>query len=142
MKLVFGFSKAKGFDVLSKIIEIEEKRPFSHDYMRLSEPTGVEVVFQATGLAVNLDSFDGFRTVETVVEEYEIELTGPQYLNVWHYILGKLGAPYSIMQLVRILIKKLTGIKLGNDGQSEICSELATQMCEFLHIEGHTDSSY
>jgi hypothetical protein len=136
MTLIFGLSKrTSSWNLLSRFIEFAENRPFSHCYVRFQEPSGIEVVFQASGLAVNLVSFADFCSIETPVQEYQIEVSPEQGITMWQYVLNKLGTPYSVMQLFRIFIYKLTGLELGDDGQSEVCSELVTQLCQFLGIE-------
>lgn len=133
MKIVFGFSRPQKELPLSILIQLVEKRPFSHAYVRLIDPTGLNVVFQASGLVVNLVSFANFQAVEVIVEEYELDVTDDQYKELWTYIISKLGTSYSITQLFSILLNKLTGLKIYDNGATkEVCSELAARTLTFL----------
>lgn len=140
MRLIFGFSKPKSEAILSTLIRKIEKREFSHAYIRLVEPAGNEVIFQASGLSVNLLLASKFDEIEDIIEEYELILPNP---DIWSYILSKLGTPYSIVQLFRIFIYKISGIKIGRDGVSrEICSELVARLCFDMGISIPGDLDY
>jgi hypothetical protein len=142
MKVVFGFSRPKKELPLSVLIRAVEKRPFSHVYVRFQEPSGVEMVFQASGLEVNLITYDHFKQFEQVIEEYELDGTGCD-LAIWEFVLGHLGVKYSVMQLVYIAIRKLTGFKTGHNGASEVvCSELAARLCDYMGVESSMDPDY
>lgn len=133
MKIIFGFSRPQKELPLSVLIRQVEKRLFSHAYMRLMDPIGLEVVFQASGLAVNLMSLTNFKAMEIIVEEYELEITDDQYQELWTYIISRLGVSYSILQLFSLLLYKLIGVKVYDNGETgEICSELAARTCTFL----------
>lgn len=133
MKIIFGFSTPKKERMLSKLIRSVEKRPFSHSYVRLEDPFGNDIIFQASGLAVNICSLKNFLEVERIVEEYEIEIDDSMELELWNYIISRLGVSYSILQLVWILIKKITGAEIGhNNDKAVVCSEESARVCVFL----------
>lgn len=143
MKIVFGFSRPKQERVLSKLIRCIEKRDFSHSYVRLSDPSGLDIIFQASGLAVNLCLAENFRKDETIVEEYEITLDDSSKEVVWEYVMDQLGKPYSVNQLIWILIKKVFGIRLShNDDDSVICSENSARLAIFVGLMVSEDLDY
>lgn len=101
------------------------------------------MVFQASGLQVNLVSYAQFCTVDTPVEEFSVELADSDHALIVKWALNRLGVSYSVLQLFRILFYKLTRLKIGGDGAKEICSELVTQLCQFLGLEPATvDADY
>lgn len=143
MKIIFGFSRPKKERILSKIIRSVEKRPFSHSYVRFNDPTGLDVIFQASGLAVNLCSIENFLQIETIVEEYEIEIDDSKIQSTWEHVVNQLGTPYSILQLFWILINKILGLEIShNNGNAVICSETSARFCIYLGILVPGDLDY
>ena len=142
MNLIFGLSRhTSKFNIVSKIIELVEKKPYSHCYVRFTLKN-TDMIFQASGLQVNMMSYDEFCSINTPVYEYEAELADTNHRALIQWMLKKLGKPYSVAQLLRILLYKATGLKLGSDGQAEICSQLVTQLCQFLGLEQNVDADY
>lgn len=143
MKITFGFSRPKSFNILSEMIRSIDKTEFSHSYVRFTDSMNQELVFQASGLAVNLCSFSRFSSIEMLIEEYEMDITNTQYYTTWNFMVNSLGIPYSLVQLLRILAKKITGKEFGHDnGNSEICSQLAATLCQLLGIQINEDLDY
>lgn len=133
MKIIFGFSRPNTEKLLSKLIRWVDKRPFSHSYVRFSDPAGLDIIFQASGLAVNICSIENFLQIETIVEEYEIEINDCKEYDIWKYVINQLGKPYSIAQLFSILIKKIIGLEIGhNNDTAVVCSEESARFCIFL----------
>lgn len=144
MMVVFGFARPKSEAILSKVIRWVEKRPFSHAYIRLIDPySKQDVILQASGLSVNLILLDYFDQEEIRVEEFQVDVDDSKQLDVWNYVLSRLGISYSVLQLFRIGLKKLFGGSYGDNGeQAEICSELAARMCEYLGTPISGDLDY
>lgn len=140
--VIFGFSKPVNFNLLSAAIEAVEKRPFSHCYVRFKEPVSQkDVVFQASGLVVNMCLFETFRTEHIPVEEFELPVTDSEFAALWNEVLSELGVSYSVLQLIYILINKLVRTKTG-DAPGEICSKLAAQVSTILGLPVSGDLSY
>jgi hypothetical protein len=146
MNIVIGFSRAKSSWMIgSEAIELAEKRPFSHVYIRLTDAmSGFEMVFQASNGMVNTVMFEAFKQTNIVVKEYSISCTGAQYTDVHTFLLNNLGIPYSYVQILMISIKKLLGIKLNihNGTNAEICSELGARVCKILGISISEDLDF
>lgn len=136
MKVVFGFSKPKHETILSKGIRSIEKRPYSHAYLRLPDPySGQELVFQASALQINACLYEVFIQTCQPVKEYELVVPEMRKLELWQFLLRRLGLPYSMVQLWWIFVKKITGRRLGsNNERQQICSEFAARVGQFLEM--------
>lgn len=141
--IVIGFSRARSpWKVGSTIIAASEKRNYSHVYIRYTDSvTGVELVCQASHGYVNEVAFNIFREDNIVVEEYDLETTSVQTIEILTYLKKNLGKPYSKLQLVFIAIKKLCRVSLRlRDGDNAfICSELGAKVCRFKNIPMNED---
>lgn len=143
MKIIFGFCTPKKERMLSKLIRSVEKRPFSHSYVRFEDPFGNDIIFQASGLAVNICSINNFLAVEQVVEEYEVEVDDVRKEVIWKYVVSRLGLSYSIMQLVWILVKKIIGLEIGhNNEKAVVCSEESSRFAIMLGLLVPGDLDY
>lgn len=137
-KVVIGFSKARSkWLFLSKIIQLVEKTPYSHVYVRITDYiTGRELVFEASLGIVHFCTFDSMKEGNVIVEEYSALIDDLQYRKLWNFMLSRLELRYGFLELIWIGLKKLTGIKfVGGDGErTQICSELAARVCESLGV--------
>lgn len=136
--VIVGFSRARSpWKVGSTIIAATEKRNYSHVYIRYTDPTtGIEIVAQASHGYVNQVAYDIFIQDNIVVEEYDLETTPEQTLEILTFILKNLGKPYSKLQLLFITVKKLfhVTINIRNNDSAFICSELGAKVCKFKKI--------
>lgn len=146
MKIIIGFSRAKSpWKIGSKVIQLVEKRPFSHAYMKYtSSYTKVDLVSQASHGMVNCFNYDIFLEDNVVVEEYEFECSDEQFKVIKTFIDSNIGKPYSRMQLVWIGVKKILHIqpKIENGDAAFICSEWAKRICEVAGIIIKSEDDY
>jgi len=135
-KLIIGFSKSKMIG--SKIIRWLEKSSFSHVYLKWhSDSYDRDIIYQASGLAVNFVGAKSFEEHHTVVKELEIEVTDEQFKACMQFCIDKSGVPYGFKSLVGMGYVKLMG-KLGKkvnnpfrDGSKcFVCSELVGTILE------------
>lgn len=137
-KIVIGFSRSRSpWKIGSKVIQEVEKRDFSHAYVKFIEPiTNIELIAQASNGFVNMMAPEFFELHNVVVEEYEVELSDSQFLDIIKFIYSNLGKNYSYLQLVLIGIKKLFRIELNqleNKDMSYICSEFAARLLQIAN---------
>lgn len=146
MTLIIGFSKAKNWWAIgSNSIQIAEKRNFSHCYVRFQcELTGADLIAQASHGRVNIINFSAFEEANTVVQEFDFDITAEKMHHVLSYIYENLGVSYSRLQLILIAIKKTLRFEINvhNKDESFICSELAGRVCEILNILVLEDQDY
>lgn len=146
MTIVIGFSKSKSkWMVLSTIIQLVEKRPFSHVYIRIPDAlTGFPLVYQASHGMVNICKFVSFSQVNDIIEEYELDISDNMKLSIWNFMLNRLGVTYSFSQLFWIAVKKCCGyekLKInGDDGF--ICSELIAEVCKQSGVQMSEELDY
>lgn len=138
MKLIIGFSRAKSpWAIGSKSIQLAEKRPYSHTYVRYTSPVSeVEIVAQASHGFVNQQSFQIFQQKNLVIREYTFEVDAEKFKTLLKYIDENLGKPYSRIQIIFIALKKLFWIDVdaNNKDDAFICSEFATRVLEVINV--------
>lgn len=129
MKLIIGFSH--GDKILSRIISGLTNSNVSHCYIR-TQVQGVDVIFQASGLLVNIEYWERFKLQHEIVEEYETEIDSDTALPV---ILREMGKPYAISALfgyLWVIFCQQLGFRVKNpcfDGnQAYVCSEFVCKM--------------
>ena len=144
-KLIIGFSKSKSpWKVGGQVIRLSEKRDFSHAYIRyeciLSK---IQTVAQASHGYVNEMNFDIFQEHNIVCEEYELQCTEEQFVEVITFIRKNLGVDYSKLQIFFLAVKKLLHfeVKVYNKDKQFICSEFAARICQIsgISVPGNLD---
>ena len=101
-KIYIGFSSPKsGFVPFATAIRAVLRTPYAHTYLRYSSgEMKQDMVFQASGIAVNLVSYKQFINIENVVKEFEIDVTDDQFdMLIQEFSIG-LGQPYSVLQIL------------------------------------------
>lgn len=142
MKLTIGFSRAKGFAPISKLIMACERTNFSHAYIRIrSESLDRDLLYQAAGSGVHFVGRALFEQTAQVVEEYEIQIPDENRKAFLQWCVDEAGKPYGRLQilgLALIRLLKLFGIKIKNpfpngDG-AYVCCELVYRALRHLDI--------
>jgi hypothetical protein len=134
MKTVtIGFSHANS--AFSRLIMWATRSKVSHTYVRCPS----NLVYQASGLRVNEESYDTFLSYETVIKEIDIEITDEQFERGEKFRKQSLGKPYSLREILGfswVLLMRGIGIKVPNpfkDGdQAYVCVSL---VCEYLGLD-------
>ncbi len=123
MKVYVGFSSSNLIG--SKFIAEVEKRKYSHAYLRFTDvTTNDQLVTQAGHGMVHEILFEHFKSVNTVQEEIEFDLTTEQYKSLLKVNNHYKGSKYSILQLIFIGIKILFKKDYKVNKRKEfICSE-------------------
>lgn len=106
MIIQIGFSSTKNpYLPFAWAIRKVLKTSYSHTYLKYySEEMQQPMVFQASGLAVNLMSYDQFLTIENVYKEFEISVTDDQWKLLRQEFCRGLGQPYSSLQILNSLL--------------------------------------
>jgi hypothetical protein len=133
--VTFGFSANKDCKPFSVAIQLIEKRPYSHVYIKyVDELTGDAMIFQASHGDVNLISESKFLQDNMILEEYEMNVSEEIYLRIRKKMNSLLGLKYSILQILNIMVQKIfksKDIKLVVNGDKQfICSELGFVILE------------
>lgn len=151
-KIYIGFSKPKGwFQPFAWAIRKWEGTEYSHVYIRIpSKFLETDVIYQASGMAVNFMSIETFLGHAEIVKEYEFEISDFTHKALLKSAIQNLGKPYSVKGIAGIVTARLCqilDIKLSSnpftDGRAAyICCELGVQvMVEYLgaHIQKDWD---
>ena len=140
-KLIVGFSRPKAFfEPFSWLIRLVQWTSYSHAYVRFYlESTNQWIVLQASGLKVNMVTWEHFRQIEVIAKEFEFDITDRKNSKIISWSFNKLVLPYNLLSVFGIgliLLFKTFGIKIGNpfSGKGSLfCSELADiVVSEFL----------
>jgi uncharacterized protein YycO len=103
----------------------------------------MDIIYQASGSQVNCISTERFKTIETITDEFTIDLSNDSVKNMIQFCLKALGAPYDVSAVVGIGIVMLAnslGKDINNpldDGTKEyFCSKfIETLMANFTAIK-------
>lgn len=133
-KIVVGFSTHKG--ILSWLIRLCLRTKYSHVYVkRYNSYLDTVVIYQASGLAINMITEDVFLIKNKIVAEKEYEFDEETYRSVVRFATSKLGTPYGVKQLCGmtfIQICRAFGFKVRNPfptgRTSYICSEFVAEI--------------
>lgn len=138
MMITVGFSRAKDWWLIgSKAIAAIEKRPYSHAFIKYeSSMTGMELIAQASHGCINAMNYERFLSVNTVVKEYEFDISPDDFTFMMDYIETNLGTPYSRLQIFLLALKKIFKIEVNihNKDEAFICSEFIARILEIIGI--------
>lgn len=136
MSFIIGFSRAKSpWKLGSKVIQIVEKRPFSHTYIQYQCPVShYQMITQASHGFINEMNLDEFKIDNLIVKQYRLNCSKDEFLNIFNFNRKNLGKKYSRIQLFVIGFMKLIRSKKpiyvdGND--KDICSEWVAKLARF-----------
>lgn len=136
-KITVGLSKRTSFNIFSLGIELFQRTKYSHAYIKLHlDDINRDCIYQASGLAVNFSNMEKFDAVETVIHEWDIEVTDEMFNQIMGFCFDELGKPYDIKMIIGIIFNTLFGWKLFNsDGlNSFICSELVGYVLKMVGV--------
>lgn len=136
-KIYVGFSSPKTWKPFAEAIKLAEGTQFSHIYIRMPTKAkyGQDLIYHASGLAVNFMSSVIFESHNNIIKEFELDIDPETYNKTIAFAISKAGIPYGVKQILGIAICIL-GRKLGKtwknpfaDGDcSYICSELVAEI--------------
>lgn len=131
-KIIIGASKSCKLG--SKLIQWWIEAPYSHVYARwyLSDQDR-EIVYQASHGMVHFKEFNNFTKENQIVKEFVIDVTCEQFQVFSQRCIDLAGQPYSVIELIQILVSDVTNGRIHTDDQpGYICSELMTELLESL----------
>jgi len=147
VKIIIGFSRARSKTALfSKGIMWAQGTPFSHVYIKLNwKAINKLLIYQASGLQVNFESWDHFQTHAVAVSEFEIDVSDETYKKIASFMYDQLNKPYSIKQILGmccVLFGQKFNLKIENPYKNRsdafVCSELVIDIIKTagITIEG------
>ncbi len=146
--IVVGFSRPQAwFEPFSWLIRLFTWCPFSHVYIRYENSyANRNIIFQASGLAVNFMGETLFDSKEDIYAEFSIPISGAAKLTTVQFAIDNVSYSYGVGQILGFPIVwfvALFGKKIKNpfySGSNYFCSEL---VCDILNeINGtNLDSS-
>jgi len=139
-KLIIGFSD--GGNMLSALIKYTTKSLASHTFIMLPEENNL--VYQASGRAVNYENYKHFLSHEKVIELYELELTDEEYTRLRDFRNSKVGDPYASRELVgflwvlacRQILDMAVRNPLSMGDHAYICVDIVTSHLSIGNTEG------
>jgi len=134
VKIILGFSIPKDhpFPILSWIIKLVDKTPYSHVYIRWkSKSMEVDVAYHAAGSIVHFLGKKEFDKKIQPIEEYELEINKECYRKLVKKCMEKAGTDYGKKQALGLGLQKIFKLKENpfSDGEkSDVCSETAMEI--------------
>ena len=146
-KFIFGFSTT-GLP-LSWVIRTLQGIPVSHCFNSYETSSGVQLVYEASGLNTHLVNKKNFAKHSRIIEEYEIEISEEKFHQIKTFIEEDIGVSYDWLGLIGYLITYIVKwitfgkkkIKNPFPSPDKVCSDAAAYIyCEFLG--GNRDLDY
>lgn len=141
--ITIGFSRPKETKLISSLIMTVERTKYSHVYIRWHS-TGIDrtLIYQASGLAVNFMGLDHFLDHNTIVDEFDIEVSEESRRQIIQFAVDTVGLGYGTKQILGIGILRIGsafGARWKNpfrDGrQTYVCSELVAHIMKSFMSE-------
>lgn len=127
-----GFSRHSG--LFSYTIMRATNSDVSHTYLRIPTEYNEDVIFQASGFKVNYCNGTVFARNNTIVEEYDVEVSDEQWAIAEKFRVTEVGKPYSMKQILGFAViigmhamGKYTINPLGDDSDTYICTEVVAR---------------
>jgi hypothetical protein len=141
-KLYVGFSKSKKkFPIFSWIVQLYERKPYSHIYLRLDTKnkfTSDKFLHAAEGKVQNMSGTQ-FHKRNEIVYEYSIAVDPNLYRLIINALHEASGDDYGFMQNIGIVLAdflELFGKKIKNPWQKGFnCSEFAMYILKKIYPE-------
>ena len=120
-----GFSRPKKFKLFSFLTRLWQGwTPYSHTYIRFYMKD-ISLVFEASYGEVHLITHQNFKDQNVIIREQWIECDDREFDSFISYALSNLQKPYSIRNILGIVMHRLFGVEWFIDkGKAFICSEL------------------
>lgn len=147
-KVIIGFSRPRQTKILSSIIMGILDTPYSHVYIKIhSDSLERDLIYQASGLAVNFMAPAIFDAHNVVVKEFSFDVTSQKKKEILQFCVDNAGVPYGSKELIGlgwVCVNEKLGRKISNpfrDGRaSYVCCELGAKVAEdFLEIPINQD---
>ena len=123
--------------MFSWVIRLAYWSPFSHAYVQFDIPNIGTVIFQASGLKINLIGEPLFNSIEDIYAEFTLPITEEKKTELIKFAFGQLGKPYNvrgILGMTYVRIGQLLGLNLSSpfpySDSSAFCSELVARILE------------
>lgn len=110
-KILIGFSKPNCFKPLACLIMAWQKTPFSHVYLKLIRKSGVNVIYQASGHAVNFMGCKIFEKKALVIKEFSFEVSDDAKDKFLDWAIANSGADYSVLKGLGIFFARCFQMK-------------------------------
>jgi hypothetical protein len=145
--MTIGFSVPKKFNLFSWCIRKALETPYSHVYVSfVSSHFERKIIYQASGIAVNLIGENRFNANEDVIAEFDLPVSLDLQKEIIQSAIDTVGEPYGykhVIGLVVYLLLKRFGIVIRvpfRNDTTAVCSELAAKVLkEFVPQYGFLD---
>lgn len=121
--IIFGFSRPIKKHLFAEAIMKIDDNNFDHGYTRFrSDRWDADFIYQASGLRTNFMGGKYFASINTVVEEYELEVEDETEAMIGHLCVDREGLSYPIKMVIGIGVVKLAalvGKKINNPWPSD-----------------------
>lgn len=146
--VTIGFSRPKGFSILSTIIRWVEGTKFDHTYLRIySKSLDRWLIYHASKTSLHFSNWESIQANNVICEEYELPIFEAEKVKILQYCVDNLEKPYGVLELIGIgwvRLARALGYKIKNpfsDGlKTEVCSEVVGHVLKM--IQDHDDGPF
>lgn len=143
--LTVGFSKPKSkYAIGGSLIRWYQGTEYSHCYIKFEVISGPTLISQASKGMLNYMSPAAFDLHNVIVKEFQIQVPDEAFTKIKIMSMEKAGLPYSMIQLVGIVIADLFKLKknpLDRNTDTFVCSEWVGQVLETIGADIEKDLS-
>lgn len=133
--LSIGFSTPKDFKLFAWLIKKVLKAPYSHVYISFfSSYYNRKIIYQASGVAVNLIGEPRFNDIEIIIAEFPLPVSEDLQKELVQSAIDTTGIPYGIRHVVGLVIYMIArkiGYKISvpfKNDSTLVCSQLAAKV--------------
>ena len=102
-RIYIGLSKPRKETVVSKLIKIVLRTPYSHCYVRWKTSWGFDAVYEASGTSVKFVGGDIWHKRNKIEKEWPIDISIRTYHDKFlPYLMSRSGLQYAFMQLISL----------------------------------------
>src|ERR1051325_226822 len=133
-----GFSRPNRWKPFAWLIMKAYNIPYDHVYIRVhSDKHDRDLIYQASGIAVNFMGPAIFDSNNVIVKEFKIDIADDKYQALMQFAIDNAGKPYGIKEVVGLAwvrVMQLCGKTVKNPfkdgGATYVCCELVGHILE------------
>lgn len=135
-KITIGFSRPIKFKIFAWLIMKAYETPYSHSYIKFhSDSYDRYLIYQASHTMLNFMGEEVFRSENTPIKEFNIEILDETKKSVIQFAIDNAGKPYGIREvfgLAVVRVAEILGFKIKNPTRMRnyVCSVLVAKILE------------
>lgn len=135
--VIVGFSKPKSWKPFAWAIQRYQNTEYSHVYFKIYlSKMDKWIILESAGLETRILTESNWLQHSEIIEEYIIESSKLQRIDLFEECLNNMGKSYGITQIAGILISNLLKLKhnlISTGSDYQICSEFVGRLLQDIY---------